>query len=295
MGPPMKARGSSTAWRRGSAWLALAMLPLLSGCLGAVALPLIAGGTLSVATRHRVRAATPVPAKAKPPALATAPAKEAQNAAQASNVTLTDLKALPAPGAAGPASDDPWQRFFAYALSQVPAKSGKASRLSSALLAPNPSLDLPQRRACPAQFAAVVIDLDDGATAFAPEHLIPAAPAIAQGLAQLRQAGVVILWISQLPASRASDVAAALRSAGLDPQGQDQLLLARSPDDRKQLLRENANEDVCIVAIAGDKRGDFDELFDYLRNPGSAAALYPMMGSGWFLVPPLDGSAPSEK
>jgi hypothetical protein len=73
------------------------------------------------------------------------------------------------------------------------------------------------------------------------------------------------------------------------------LLLIRSAEDRKQLLRENANDDVCVVAIAGDRRGDFDELFDYLRNPGSAVGLYPMMGSGWFLVPPLDGSAPSEK
>jgi hypothetical protein len=290
MAPSMKVRGSSRAGRRRGAWLALAVLPLLSGCLAAVAIPLVAGGTLSQVTRHRVRAATPVPGKAKP----SARPKEAPSAAQASNVTLTDLKELPAPGAAS-APDDPWQRFFAYALDQVPAKDGKESHLQSALLAPNPSLDLPQRRDCPAQFPAVVIDLDDGATALAPERL-PAAPAaVAQGLARLRQGGVVILWISQLPASRAAEVAAALRTSGLDPQGQDQLLLARSADDRKQLLRENANDDVCVVAIAGDKRGDFDELFDYLRNPGSAAALYPMMGSGWFLVPPLDGSAATEK
>jgi len=42
-----------------------------------------------------------------------------------------------------------------------------------------------------------------------------------------------------------------------------------------------------VVAIAGDERGDFDELFDYLRDPGSAVGLYPMMGEGWFLVPSL--------
>jgi hypothetical protein len=57
------------------------------------------------------------------------------------------------------------------------------------------------------------------------------------------------------------------------------------------VLREDANRDVCTVAIAGDERSDFDELFDYLRNPGGAVGLYPMMGKGWFLVPSLTAPA----
>jgi hypothetical protein len=286
----MKGTGSSTAWRR--AWLALALLPLLNGCLAAVAIPLVAGGTLTAATKHRVRAATAVPADTK----RAVSARETRNAAPAADIKLTDLTELPAPDRApAPDTDDPWQRFFAYALGQVPGQIAGKGELQSALLAPNPSLDEPTRRECPAKFPAVVIDLDDGVAPFAPEGLPLAPPAVAQGLARLRQTGLVVLWISQLPASRAAEVAAALRNSGLDPQGQDQLLLIRSAEDRKQLLRENANDDVCVVAIAGDRRGDFDELFDYLRNPGSAVGLYPMMGSGWFLVPPLDGSAPSEK
>jgi len=96
-----------------------------------------------------------------------------------------------------------------------------------------------------------------------------------------------VLWIARLPGGRLDDVAGALKASGLDPEGADQLLLLRSADDRKQVLREQAQEDVCIVAIAGDERGDFDELFDYLRDPGSAVGLYPMMGEGWFLVPSL--------
>ena len=118
------------------------------------------------------------------------------------------------------------------------------------------------------------------------------APAgVAAGLAHLRDAGVVVLWISKLPAARAADAARALRNSGLDPRRQDQLLLLRRAQDRKQLLREDASDDVCIVAIAGDRRSDFDELFDYLRNPGSAAGLDAMLGNGWFLVPTLDGAA----
>jgi hypothetical protein len=59
------------------------------------------------------------------------------------------------------------------------------------------------------------------------------------------------------------------------------------------VLRQQASEDVCIVAIAGDERSDFDELYDYLRDPNGAPALEEMIGSGWFIVPPpLEPSAP---
>jgi hypothetical protein len=137
---------------------------------------------------------------------------------------------------------------------------------------------------------AVVIDLDEGADTFVPGRLAPAPVEVAAGLARLRQASVVVLWISRLPASRAADVARALRTAGFDPRGQDQLLLVRNADDRKQTLREDASQDVCVIAIAGDQRGDFDELYDYLRNPDGAFALDSMIGQVWFLIPSLAGA-----
>jgi hypothetical protein len=283
MQPLMMGLGLSIAFRRGSrVWPALALVPLLSGCLGLVAVPLIAGGSLAAAKRHHVRAAT-----------AVARTKDGKGAVPESNATVTSLQQLPPP--TGSASDDPWQRFFAYARAQASGKAAKEGHLQSALLADNPSLDTPVHQGCLAQYPAVVIDLDDNSTAFDPAKLQTAPVAVAQGLAGLRAAGVVVLWISQLPAARATEVASALKSSGLDPQGVDQLLLLRRTDDRKQLLRANANDDVCVVAIAGDTRADFDELFDYLLNPGGAVGLYPMMGKGWFLVPRLDGTVASEK
>ena len=267
--------------------LGLALLPMLGGCVAAVAVPLLAGGTLTQVTKHRVHAATAV----KPQKQKKRPAKKGAATEPAPVVVVTPLRELPPPSSA---ADDPWQKFFAYALDHR-QPGGKAGTSSSAVLQPNPSLDLPQRRICEKPFPAVVIDLDDTVAPFAPEHLTSAPTGVAEGLAKLREAGVVVLWISQLPSSRAADVAQALRKAGLDPQGTDQLLLIRGKDDRKQLLRDNASDDVCIVAIAGDKQSDFDELFDYLRVPGSAVGLYPMMGNGWFLVPPIDGSPPSDK
>jgi len=86
-------------------------------------------------------------------------------------------------------------------------------------------------------------------------------------------------------------VASALQASGLDPSGRDPILLVRNEEERKQVLREEANQTVCVVAMAGDRRGDFDELFDYLRDPRIATAYDGQIGAGWFLVPPLFESA----
>lgn len=285
--------GQGTPVSRNRAWLALALLPLLSGCLAAVALPLVAGGSMMAVTKHRVRAATQVPKAGREKGKrAKRGANREEPAPTPSQVTLTTLKELPPPDATtAAAADDRWQQFFAYVEGRHPSADGKESSAPSALLQQPPSIDAPVRSQCSAQVPAVVIDLDDGAQAFAPERLQAAPAEIAAGLARLRQAGVVVLWISRLPAARAAGVAQALRTSGFDPQGQDQLLLMRKGDDRKQLLRQDASKDVCIVAIAGDDRGDFDELFDYLREPGAAVGLYPLMGQGWFLVPSLTAPA----
>jgi hypothetical protein len=40
-----------------------------------------------------------------------------------------------------------------------------------------------------------------------------------------------------------------------------------------------------VLAIAGDRRADFDILFDYLRDPDYAIRLEAWMDRGWFLLP----------
>jgi hypothetical protein len=276
--------------------MALGLLPLLSGCLGAVALPLLAGGAFMVRDKHKVRAATPVPSPSPSVTLETQQARDAVVSVEpGTRLEITTLRELPRPSetAARSLMSESWEQFFTYALGKSMPDGGETRTLRSALLRSPPSLTAPVRRDCPAQYAAVVIDLDDQSAPFAPELLRAAPGGIAEGLARLREAKMTVLWISRLPAARAADVAGALRTSGLDPQGQDQLLLIRNGGDRKQVLREDANLDVCPIAIAGDERSDFDELFDYLRNPGGAVGLYPMMGDGWFLVPSLtDPDAP---
>jgi hypothetical protein len=114
---------------------------------------------------------------------------------------------------------------------------------------------------------------------------------------RLRAAGVLVMWISRLDANRVEDVAAALQRTGLDPTGRDPILLTLGDGDRKQSLRQQAAESACVIAIAGDRREDFDELFGYLRDPAGAANFDTMIGSGWFLVPDAlaaPGESPQE-
>ncbi|HUQ13355.1 MAG TPA: hypothetical protein VM055_03680 [Novosphingobium sp.] len=259
----------------------LALVPLLSGCVAMAALPVLAGGAMVAGGNARIRAATPRPQNPDKSA-SLARTKELTTGA---GITLTNLTALPPPDPPGAgASTDPWRAFFDFALDRANAAKGDKAR--SALLEPGTSLALPRQLACRAETPAVLIDLDPDTRPFIPEAAASPPAALVEGLTRLREAGVAVVWISALPASYVTGVGDALRGSGLDAEGRDPLLLARGPDDRKQVLREEANRDVCVIAVAGDRKADFDELFEYLRDPASAAGLDSLIGAGWFLVPP---------
>ena len=273
----------------------MALLPLLSGCIAVAALPLLAGGAMFAGGNVKIRAATPRPKvsgtvriaamgeeRTAGSAIATAPVLPpalTQPAGRRDSPLLSELRP-PAPTA-----PDPWRDFVDYAADKGAAAAGKA-RGRSVLLEAGTPIGLPKLRQCEGKPPAVVLDLDSGAQAFAPGAAHTPSPALVDGLARMREAGVVVLWITALPAGEVSAVAEALKTSGLDPAGSDPLLLVRSAADRKQVLREDAQRDVCVIAIAGDRKGDFDELFDYLRDPASGASLDYLLGSGWFIVPP---------
>jgi len=260
---------------------ALLLLPLLSGC---VAVPLVAAaGMIAKGQRSRAEVMAALPA-ANAAALAALP-DEAPGAAGAS-VQLTGLTELPPPSG-GIAVAGPWSEFAAYALARARVLNEGGSA-DSALLAPGAGLAFETRvQPCDAREPAVIVDLDPGDALFAPGATGPAAPSAAAAVGELRAAGIVVLWVSQVSANEVAGVADALKATGLDPSGRDPILLVRHAEDRKQVLREEAGRAVCVVAIAGDERGDFDELFRYLRDPTDATYFDTLLGSGWFLVPPL--------
>ncbi len=284
----------------------LCLLPLLGGCFAAAAVVVPTMTAYAATKDHEARkrpAAAPVIAAPSPPgapqvaadpssriAVRQAPAPAAGEAVRVDGgfkATVLPLTELPRPGApaATASSGAPWRSFFSYALTQTkPSAAGDARR--SAILSPESAVQMqPRRRTCQGEDSAVIIDLDPASGRFAPEAGLKPPPGLADELALLRQVGVIVMWISDLDTSRLDAIAAALVDSGLDPAGKDPILLAIGEGDRKQSLRQQAGQNACVVAIAGDDRTDFDELFAYLRDANAAVDFDPMLGSGWFLVP----------
>jgi hypothetical protein len=242
----------------------LAFAPLLSGCAAALIAPAVAGAAVIGNRDGSPPPAVGDPAPAPPVASPAPPA--------------WDFPAL------GSVSSE-WQPLVDYTL-QWAGKFGGADPVPSALLVPFRSAEWPARRHCIKNTPAVMIDLDEGLTPFPGAAATQPAPGLAEALAHLREAGVVVLWVSQASANRVIEIGDALRASGLDPTGRDPLLLVRHADERKQVVRADADQSVCVLAIAGDRRGDFDELYDFLRRPDAEVGLDHMFGNGWFLTPP---------
>lgn len=199
-------------------------------------------------------------------------------------VRLTGLTDLPPPSSARAAgSTGGWAPLAAY-VSQQAAIPVVGSERRSAILADSAALSA-ETRSCSIHPAAVLIDLDPAGGLVEPLHSRAADPALAASLASLRREEVVIGWTSGRTADRAGSIRAALRSSGLDPEGRDELVLLRFPEENKQTRRLDFAKSHCVVAIAGDERADFDELYTYLRDPAAAASLEKLIGAGWFIVP----------
>ena len=287
---------------------AAVMLTALQGCVAAAVIPVIAGGAIAT-TETRGGSSNdqdkaqqePTPdtkAKADKPVETTtsdlasrelsiseltardfaARAETAKNAAIAPNVT--DLEPVPSVFA----------DMTAYVLEVIQnERSPKAGQ--SALLIDPSRLDA-RRTKCEAfgtgakRPPAVLIDLDDKNGIFDPTVIAPTYDGDAYGhLSRLREAGVTIGWMSALTAADAGGIRKALQASGLDVEGRDELVLFRYPDDRKQTRRGEFGSAFCLIAIAGDDRADFDELYQYLLKPGGAISLEPLIGDGWFLLP----------
>lgn len=175
--------------------------------------------------------------------------------------------------------------FVAMALYALEHKESGSSVLPD----PGAGEDDSPTFACAGQIPAILVDLDPGDRALRPEKDINEATGLAPALALARQGGMAVLWTSVLDESRADVVRGALLASGLDPAGRDPLLLTRDPAESKTERRDQARGMYCIKAIVGDRRGDFDALLNYLRDPDAPTPYDALFGQGWFeLPPPLD-------
>jgi hypothetical protein len=189
--------------------------------------------------------------------------------------------------------DPAFARLADFALGAVRAPVDGEPPLS-ALLADPVELDGGRRPCVADQAPVVVIDLDPASAAFAAPASAATLPEHAAALAAMRTAGITIAWVSRSAIIQTGAIRSALDTAGLDPRGQDVLMLASSPEDRKQALLEALAGNACILAIAGDERADFDERFRYLRDPAAGGQLENLIGEGpWFLIRNIFPSNPS--
>ena len=206
--------------------------------------------------------------------------------AAAASPPASPMRASPAPAIAPVATVLPSGGYAAFAryagvVGNVPVIG---SERRSAMLA-NPAALTATTRTCAIQPAAVMIDLDPAGSTFDPTRATRADPALAEALAAIRGESVIVAWVSSVTADKAGAVRKALIGSGLDPAGKDELVLLRFPEERKQTRRGDLAKELCVVAIAGDERADFDELFEYLKDAAVARELEPLVGNGWFLIP----------
>lgn len=310
----------------------LALLPMLGGCVAAVAaIPVLAGGSVVATDRgesdKREPSAVPPPPfagdaneravaarstavpeiEAPPPALREPIGNDQAAAVQPVVATVEDppvaspandeTAALTRPAAgfdtasnasAATANDrlgaNPYDAFYAHAAGQARLDPVDDPRASAILATPG-SLS-PIMSDCAIRPPAVLIDLDRGDEAIDLDQPVSPNSELAEALAALRAQNVAVFWISAASAADAGKLRDRLLVSGLDPWRRDGLLLMRRADDRKQIRRRELSEMHCVVAIAGDHKGDFDELFDYLKNPSAAQPLDALIGEGWFLTPP---------
>jgi hypothetical protein len=290
------------------ALLAFSLLALpgaLGGCVAAAIPVLAAGGIIARdPTPDKAGDALPPIVEVQPKGeAAAAPAVTEPLASEpATGSALTELPPAPAPGAAGTGTAvvanssasatgtvfaaeriNPYAGFYLHAAEQAQLDPVEAPRSSTILATPG-SLQ-PVMTDCAILPPAVLIDLDPAGGQLDPARPFAPNPDLSEVLSALRLANVSVFWISGASAGDAGKVREQLLASGLDPWGRDGLLLMRRAEDRKDARRRDLAQTHCVVAIAGDTKGDFDELFDFLRNPGAAAALDGLVGAGWFLTP----------
>jgi len=278
------------------------LAPQLGGCVAAAIVPLAASGALakrSVDTGRDGKKGKPVVIVGQ----GSVPQVQAQTEPVAAPEPPSDPLPetvpglLPAPTISKPEGVKPTARLalddagYAAMTEFVLAAMGDgkpAFGRSSALLDQSSLATLPRMVTCRDQRPALLIDLDPGEKPFDLADPPTPAPELAGQLRTIRGRGVAIVWLATLPERSENEVLTIVKATGLDPLGLDRTLLLRRNETRKQQLLNRADEDWCVLAVAGDRHADFDEVFDYLRNPDGpvALALEQHIGAGWFLVPP---------
>lgn len=253
---------------------ALLMPMVLSGCVAAL-VPIAAGGVIAKTQldgRKRTKAAEAslTPERATEQALPiSVPIPQEPSLNAADRLLFSAVR-------------HPYLGFTLYALGRREQRT-LGMPVRSAVLVRNISLADPKTIDCGTKPMAVIIDLDEGNRA---QNEASKAGELAILLETLREADIQIAWLSADTAAAAQRRIDALQSGDTPAlKNNDLVLTAQKRGPRKQERRWELAKTYCVIAIAGDKKSDFDELYDYLRKPDLAIRLDAFIDRGWFELP----------
>ena len=288
--------------------LILTAMPLFSGCVAAL-LPLAALGTIGKNEIDRAQAkrelvasgaidlALPVGSVTIGPdgdGAARLSAKDGEFSGQGGAFEIADVELgadsadystqFSQPVGAG---SSPYASFAVHALKQS-ARLAAGEGVESVVLVPRVDIFKPETMGCAGKPLAVLIDLDGTTNRdWIKAETLYRQNGLAQVLLSLRAAEISVIWLSDEPVAASERISAILNEAGFShSESDDFLFLDRGGEDRKQVRRWDAARNYCIVAMAGNERADFDELYAYLRDPNGAIMLEKMFDNGWFMTPP---------
>ena len=271
--------------RFGAVVLLIVSAALLQGCAAAL-LPVVAAGAIGKtqvdAAQARTRAAeqqlADLPQAQREAVVTVAPVEETPTPAAEPVVQTAQIPAQPVALAD---INHPSLPMARYALAQAERRQAGAS-VRSAVLVEKVSLIEPRAVDCGDKPSAIIIDMDE-----APGVELSDGEAIGFGelLQFLRDNGIVIAWVSDRSTGELAEDLALLQGGDFPAMQADDIQLFAWPGLRKQERRWNFAATHCVLAIAGDRKSDFDELFDYLRDPDYAIRLDAWTDRGWFLLP----------
>jgi hypothetical protein len=283
--------------------LALMLASLtLQGCV-ALALPVVAAGVIGKGQIDKARARTEAAEASFDPrvgetALIGQVVVGDPAAAPANGSTISDAVSAPAQpdaaGALGAANalarldeasiTNAYLPFARYAIGEA-AKRQAGGRAKGAVLTQNVSLTQPLAIDCGNKPLAAIIDLDI-APGTPAEMEVERQNGFAALLDAMRESDIRIAWLAETSEGRLGRVLGLLREGDEPVMRAGDIMLVGLPGSyRKQEHRWQLAQSHCVIAIAGDRKSDFDELYDFLRDQSYAIRLEAFMGRGWFELP----------
>jgi hypothetical protein len=184
--------------------------------------------------------------------------------------------------------------FARHALNEAEKRS-KGGTVRSAVLVEQVSLTQPQTMSCGTKPMAALIDLDV-APGTPAEMDVERQNGFAALLEVMRESGIRIAWLAETDERQLKPILDLLREGDAPVLRDTDLMLIGLPGNyRKQEHRWALAQSHCVVAIAGDRKGDFDELYDYLRDQDYAIRLEAFKDRGWFELPHPIAAIDSER